>query len=113
MVDFLSLVLRRTFLLPLIVLALLAPRVMAQADVQGQWGTASYQLPINPVHVALLHNGKVLIVTGSGNCPLLLRAVRRVRLMARLTIPERPFSIRLRPPSPNSQWRGTCSATAW
>ena len=69
MVDFLSLVLRRTFLLPLIVLALLAPRVMAQADVQGQWGTASYQLPINPVHVALLHNGKVLIVTGSGNCP--------------------------------------------
>lgn len=26
-------------------------------------------MPINPVHVALLHNGKVLIVSGSGNNP--------------------------------------------
>ncbi len=26
-------------------------------------------MPINPVHVALLSNGKVLVVAGSGNCP--------------------------------------------
>ena len=26
-------------------------------------------MPINPVHAALLHTGKVLIVSGSGNCP--------------------------------------------
>ena len=26
-------------------------------------------MPINPVHAALLHNGKVLIVSGSGNLP--------------------------------------------
>jgi hypothetical protein len=42
---------------------------MGQADVQGKWSTAPYQLPINPVHEALLHNGKILIVAGSGNCP--------------------------------------------
>ena len=39
-----------------------------QADVQGQWSTLSYTMPINPIHVALLHNGKILVVTGSGNC---------------------------------------------
>ena len=26
-------------------------------------------VPINPIHVALLANGKVLVVAGSGNCP--------------------------------------------
>ena len=26
-------------------------------------------MPINPIHAALLHTGKVLIVSGSGNCP--------------------------------------------
>ena len=29
----------------------------------------SYTMPINPIHVALLHNGKILVVAGSGNCP--------------------------------------------
>lgn len=67
MFEFLDPVFRRSLWL-VVVLGLLAPRVMAQADVQGQWSTASYQLPINPIHVALLHNGKVLIVAGSGNC---------------------------------------------
>ena len=38
----------------------------AQADVVGQWTTLPYQMPINPVHSALLNNGKVLIVSGSG-----------------------------------------------
>ena len=42
---------------------------MGQANVTGQWSTLSYNVPINPIHAALLHNGKVLFVAGSGNCP--------------------------------------------
>jgi hypothetical protein len=42
---------------------------MAQANVQGTWTTLPYQMPINPVHVALLRSGKILIVSGSGNYP--------------------------------------------
>ncbi len=45
------------------------PSVAAQANVQGQWQTLPNPMPINPVHAALLHNGKVLIVSGSGNLP--------------------------------------------
>ena len=41
--------------------------VLAQAGTQGQWRTLTNQVPINPVHVALMHNGQVLIVAGSGN----------------------------------------------
>jgi len=37
--------------------------------VQGQWQTLPNLMPINPVHAALLHNGKVLVVSGSGNLP--------------------------------------------
>jgi len=39
----------------------------AQAPIQGQWRTLPNTMPINPVHVALLRNGKVLVVSGSGN----------------------------------------------
>jgi len=42
------------------------PSATAQA-LQGQWRTLPNPMPINPVHAALLHNGKVLIVAGSGN----------------------------------------------
>jgi hypothetical protein len=42
---------------------------MAQANVQGQWSTLNYSMTINPIHVALMHNGKILVTTGSGNCP--------------------------------------------
>jgi hypothetical protein len=42
---------------------------MAQANVQGQWQTLSYTMPVNPVHATLLNNGKILIVSGSGNVP--------------------------------------------
>jgi len=49
-----------------IALAHLAPPSCAQSG-PGQWQTLPYTMPINPVHVALLHNGKVLIVSGSGN----------------------------------------------
>jgi galactose oxidase-like protein/PKD domain-containing protein len=45
------------------------PSAAAQASVQGQWQTLPNLMPINPVHAALLHNGKVLIVSGSGNLP--------------------------------------------
>jgi hypothetical protein len=45
------------------------PAAVGQANVQGQWSTLSTTMPINPVHVALLSNGKLLVVAGSGNCP--------------------------------------------
>ena len=35
----------------------------------GVWSTLPGTMPINPVHAALLHTGKVLIISGSGNCP--------------------------------------------
>jgi hypothetical protein len=41
--------------------------VLAQAGTQGQWRTLSEEVPINPIHVALMRNGQVLIVAGSGN----------------------------------------------
>src|SRR5689334_19662128 len=47
----------------------LSTGALGQADIQGQWVTLSNQMPINPVHVALMHNGKILIVSGSGNDP--------------------------------------------
>src|SRR5439155_22026413 len=33
----------------------------------GEWTALPYLMPINPIHLALLNNGKVLIVAGSGN----------------------------------------------
>jgi hypothetical protein len=50
-------------------LSVLVPVTMGQANVQGQWSTLPYLMPINPIHAALLSNGKVLVVAGSGNCP--------------------------------------------
>ena len=41
-----------------------------QANVQGQWSTLPYTMPINPVHAALLNNGQVLVIAGTGNNPL-------------------------------------------
>lgn len=35
----------------------------------GMWSTLPSPMPVNPVHAALLHTGKVLIIAGSGNCP--------------------------------------------
>ena len=48
-------------------LIILPQPAWGQANVQGQWATLPTQMPINPVHVAMMHNGKVLIVSGSGN----------------------------------------------
>jgi hypothetical protein len=35
----------------------------------GLWSALPQTMPINPIHAALLHTGKILIVSGSGNCP--------------------------------------------
>lgn len=43
--------------------------VFAQANTQGQWRTLPHTMPINPVHMVLMNNGRVLIVAGSGNLP--------------------------------------------
>ena len=57
--------------LPLILAAFVcfSSAAFAQANVQGQWVTLNTQMPINPIHIALMHNGKVLVVSGSGNLP--------------------------------------------
>ena len=47
----------------------MASSAFAQPSVQGQWSTLSQLMPINPVHVALMKNGKILVVSGSGNYP--------------------------------------------
>lgn len=62
---------RRTAALTMVfALATLAVRVVRTAPAAtGQWTTLGNQVQINPVHVALLHTGKVLIVSGSGNVP--------------------------------------------
>ncbi len=54
-------------LLVITVLIIATQGVAAQAGLQGRWTTLPYLMPINPVHMALLNNGKVLIVAGSGN----------------------------------------------
>ena len=36
--------------------------LLAQPSVQGQWRTLSLLMPINPVHLAVTHDGNVLIV---------------------------------------------------
>jgi hypothetical protein len=63
---------RRLFvsLLAVVILVLMPARnSWGQVSTTGQWQTLPTQMPINPVHVALMHNGKVLIVSGSGNLP--------------------------------------------
>src|SRR4051812_26276027 len=67
---------RKSWTLPAIVLLLVSTslgivtqRVSAQGSLQGVWTTLPNPMPINPVHMALLNNGKVLVVSGSGNVP--------------------------------------------
>jgi len=57
------------FLVFAILILPMSTRVMAQANINGQWSTISTTMPINPIHVALLNTGKILVVAGSGNCP--------------------------------------------
>jgi hypothetical protein len=62
-------VFRRCSLLLLLLVGMSKPGLMGQAQTVGKWSTLSYTMPINPIHVALLYNGKILVVAGSGNCP--------------------------------------------
>ena len=59
---------RRCSLLLLLLVGMSKPG-LGQAQTVGKWSTLSYTMPINPIHVALLYNGKILVVAGSGNCP--------------------------------------------
>jgi galactose oxidase-like protein/PKD domain-containing protein len=45
----------------------LARSPQAQSAATGQWITLPEQMPINPVHLALMNNGTVLVVAGAGN----------------------------------------------
>ena len=53
----------------ILVVILCAPASYGQANVTGTWQTLPTQMPINPVHTALMSNGKILVVSGSGNYP--------------------------------------------
>jgi len=50
-----------------LVFALLPSSAVSQNNVQGVWAQVG-AVPINPIHVALLPTGNVLVVAGSGNC---------------------------------------------
>ena len=57
--------LRRSTLRPLVGLSLLflllstlAPQATGQVNVKGQWTTQSGTMPLNPIHAALMSNGK-------------------------------------------------------
>lgn len=41
----------------------------AHPEQTGRWDTLPVVMPINPVHAALMRNGKVLVIAGSGNDP--------------------------------------------
>src|SRR5579862_3487673 len=45
------------------------PSYNPQTAKYGQWTTSTAKAPINPIHAALLHTGKILFIAGSGNCP--------------------------------------------
>ena len=51
------------------VLGVGSQKVVAQPKVTGQWVTLPYLMPINPIRLDLLRNGKLLIVAGSENDP--------------------------------------------
>src|SRR5690349_5305522 len=51
------------------VLGTASEKAIAQRQVTGEWVTLPYTMPINPIHLGLLHTGKVLIVAGSENDP--------------------------------------------
>src|SRR5882724_1453973 len=61
---------RRTTLATLLLTLLLSAGLWSfaaeEATAQGQWTTLPYLMPINPIHMALMNNGQVLIVAGSG-----------------------------------------------
>jgi len=57
---------RVTRVLILLLFSGLGSFAAGEAAAQGQWTTLPYVMPINPIHMALMNNGQVLIVAGSG-----------------------------------------------
>jgi hypothetical protein len=55
-----------THVLILLLFSGLGSFAAGEAAAQGQWTTLPYVMPINPIHMALMNNGQVLIVAGSG-----------------------------------------------
>ena len=43
------------------------PAAEAQLNVTGQWSTSSQLAPVQPIHVALMRTGKLLMIEGSAN----------------------------------------------
>src|SRR4029077_15173835 len=68
-----------------------SPSANGQANVNGKWQTLPTTMPINPVHVSLLHNGKILVVSGSGNLPSNLNFQAAVWDPASNTVTPQPF----------------------
>src|SRR5947209_3803507 len=56
-------------LLPLLGCIILTRPMYSQPQVTGQWQTLPFLLPLNPIHVMLLHDNKILVVAGSENDP--------------------------------------------
>ena len=52
-----------------LIAAFCIPAAHGQANVQGKWQKLSAQMGINPIHTALMSNGKILVVSGSENNP--------------------------------------------
>jgi hypothetical protein len=53
-----------------VLIAFAAVSAFPQANVQGRWSTLPYTMPIDPIHAALLNNGQVLVIAGTGNNPV-------------------------------------------
>jgi hypothetical protein len=56
-----------SILLVLVLAVAFGQMVRTAPATDGQWTTLPYLMPLNPIHMALLNNGKVLIIAGSGN----------------------------------------------
>ncbi len=56
-------------LLVLLPVLLVPAPASAQANVTGQWQVLPYNMLINPIHVAMLPTGRILVVSGTENDP--------------------------------------------
>ena len=86
---------------------------LGQAQTVGKWSTLSYTMPINPIHVALLNNGKILVVAGSGNCPASQPGCPWGSRMVQRITPAPCFWILPTEISLNLAFHRTCFAMAW
>ena len=77
-------------LLPVALCALVGgpQTAIAQAQVTGQWQTLPYLMPINPIRVALLHTGQIVVVAGSENNPNEHNAGTSVGALWNLQVPS-------------------------